>query len=59
MIAAGAKLYPFATFEMARAYVEEKLAGRGYELVVDEGGWLIWHNAQVGQAPPATDGSVG
>jgi uncharacterized membrane protein len=59
VIAAGAKLYPFATFEMARAYVEEKLAGRGYELVVDEGDWLIWQNVQVGQTPPVTDISVG
>ena len=35
---------PFDSPASMRSYVETKIAGHGYQLVVDEGGWLIWHN---------------
>lgn len=54
-ISAHANLYPFTTFEEFRSYVEQKLAGKGYRLTVDESGWMIWENKQMNHRPPTTD----
>lgn len=51
VFSAHPNLYPFETFEEGREYIESKLAGKGYQLIVNESGWLIWNNPAIAEAP--------
>jgi len=52
IVSSEVNIFPFESMESLEQYIQSKITGRGYRLIINGGGWQVWQNPSLANTIP-------